>query len=307
MTTSFKLRALNGANPLAFLAALGTLRLAALRWPETEIALSWERSANWTPTLFGAPVSNQQALCAALLEAPSAPVEQFSLLGKNITVSPAEFRQFAASARDIASLSDRRLADFAAAFGCEDCIDGKNDRIRYTQFCFITGSGHQDFLGTIAALKAEVTADHLSEALFDGWRSNNKGLAFRWEPGDAREYALRWKDPSKEGAWSTWGANRLAFEALPLFPAQPCPQGLTTTGFPSRRRKRKEEFTWPIWAHGLGCDEVKSLVALSELQQESVDRSQLEARGIIEIFRATRVQIGQGANFKVSFRPARAV
>jgi len=31
------------------------------------------------------------------------------------------------------------------------------------------------------------------------------------------------------------------------------------------------------------------------------------AIGIADIFRVQRVRIGQGANFKVSFRPARAV
>ena len=84
--------------------------------------------------------------------------------------------------------------------------------------------------------------------------------------------------------------------------------GLVTTGFPPRRRrKQKEEFTWPLWEHPLACDEIKSLLALSELQAEPPDRGALEPRGINEIFRATRVHIGQGANFKVSFRPARAI
>ena len=183
MSGSFTLKAIDGANPLGFLAALGTLRLATLRWPEADVALSWKRSGHWTPTLFGAPISDPPALCAALLEAgSSAPVEKFSVLGKNLTVAPAAYRSFAAVARESASLADRRLADFAAAFGCEDCPDDKEERIRYTQLCFITGSGHQDFLGTIASLKAEVTADHLSEALFDGWRTNNKGLAISLGP-----------------------------------------------------------------------------------------------------------------------------
>jgi hypothetical protein len=307
MSGFFTLSAIDGANPLGFLAALGTLRLATLRWPEADVALSWKRSCNWTPALSGAPISDPPALCAALLEARSAPVEKFSMLGKNLTVAPDAYRSFAAFARETASLSDRRLADFAAAFGCEDCLDDKEERIRYTQLCFITGSGCQDFLGTIAALNAEVTVDHLSEALFDGWLTNNKGLAFRWDPSDAREYALRWGDPSKEGAWTTWGANRLAYEALPFFPTQPQAGELVTTGFPRRRRKQKEEFTWPLWEHPLGCDEIKSLLALSELQSEVFDRSALEPRGITEIFRSTRVRVGQGANFKVSFRPARAM
>ena len=306
----FTLEAIDGANPLGFLAAMGTVRLAALCWPKANITLSWKRAARWTPTLSGAPISDEQSLCAALRDAPSAPVEQFAPLGKNITVSPDQFRQFTAAARRSASSGDRRLADFAVAFGCEDCPDERNNRIRFTQLCFITGSGHQDFLGTMTALKEQTTADNLYEALFGGWQGRDKSLAFRWDPGDAREYALRWGDPSKEGAWSTWGANRLALEALPFFPTQPQARQLITTGFTSRWRKgvgRKDEFTWPIWAGPLGCDEIRSLLALSELQEESPGREEIQARGVQEIFRATRVRIGQGANFKVSFRPARAI
>ena len=35
------LNGLDGANPLAFLAALGTLRGLTLAWPERRIRLSW--------------------------------------------------------------------------------------------------------------------------------------------------------------------------------------------------------------------------------------------------------------------------
>ena len=311
MTTPFALRAIDGANPLGFLAALGTLRLASLRWPESDVTLSWEPAGRFVPRLMGVPEVGEEALCAALLEAPSAPVSEFSsYLGKNITVPPCKFRDFAVAARKSALKADRRLADFSAAFGCEACVDERNDRIRYTQLCFITGSGHQDFLATMTALEKEVTADHIYEALFGGWHARDKGFAFRWDPLDAREYALRWGDPSKEGAWGTWGANRLALEALPFFPAHPRSPELLTTGFRSQRQKgegRRDEFTWPIWTDPLGCDEIRSLVALSDIQDEAPDRERMRAVGVREVFRATRVRIGQGANYKVSFRPPRSV
>jgi hypothetical protein len=48
---------------------------------------------------------------------------------------------------------------------------------------------------------------------------------------------------------------------------------------------------------------------MSDLQRadDKLDHRSLRAFGIEEIYRAPRVRIGQGANFKVSFRPARAV
>ncbi len=299
-----RLEAIDGANPLGFLTALGTLRLADLRWPGTSVALDWERNGRWIPRLHGVPVSGDN-VAKELLAAPSAPVDMFGALGKNITVPAAVFGRFALKARDSATRQDRRAADFAAAFGCEACRDEDKDRIHYTDLCFITGSGHQDFLGTMAELREAVGEVHLREALFEGWRTRDKGLAMRWDPCDAREYALRWQNPSIEGAWTTWGANRLAVEALPLFPNQPSGKRGTTTGF--KRREKSDEFTWPIWKTALGLDEIRSLLAWRELQEDQPARERLKAVGIEEVFRATRVRIGTGANFKVSFRPARAI
>ena len=159
-----------------------------------------------------------------------------------------------------------------AAFGCEICEQEDKDRIEYTDFCFITGSGHQDFLGTIAALEKNVTCNHLYDALFGEWRAE-KGLSMRWDPSDAAEYALQWDDPGPKGAWAVWGANRLAAEALPFFPTAPARGGLQTTGF--KRRKRQDEFTWPIWEHCIGLASVRSLMSFAGLQKDAV-----ESRGI---------------------------
>jgi len=224
--------------------------------------------------------------------------------GKNLTVPRENFAPWVKQAQAVATCQDRRAADFAAAFGCETCEDPRKGRIRYTDLCFITGSGHQDFLGTIGLLAKNVTPAPIRDALFGEWRAE-KGLSMRWDPCDASEYALRWDDPSSSGAWAVWGANRLAAEALPYFPTVLVERGLRTVGF--SRRNRRTDFTWPIWQEFAGFDSVRSLVSLGELQQDAPRRDVLRAMGIEELYRAERVRIGQGANFKVSFRPARAV
>ena len=304
MSTGIVLRALDGSNPLAFLAALGAFRLLHLRDPGSRIRMSWVRDGFWQPWIFGVGGSEED-ICHMLLDAPCVPLGALSELGKNITVEPARFSKFVRKAAEAAERSDWRGASFAAAFGCEVCREDDKDRIKYTDFCFITGSGHQDFLGTIAGLIENVTAEHIRIALFSGWRAD-KGLSMRWDPSDAAQYALRWTDPSKDGASAVWGANRLAIEALPLFPTQPIDGGLRTTGF-RRLRRREPEFTWPIWTAQASLDTVRSLVALCELQEEEPERESLRQRSIEEIYRSQRVRIGQGANFKVSFRPARAI
>lgn len=297
------LRALDGSNPLAFLAALGALRLLHMSRPDS-IRMHWTRSGGfWRPVLSGLQ-TNEDDLCDLLMSARWAPVEEFEQIGRNLTVPSSTFKAFVDKAQKAASPDDRSAADFAAAFGCEVCEDKEKGRIEYTDFCFITGSGHQDFLGTIAALSEKVTAGHVREALFGPWRAE-KGLSMRWDPSDAAEYALRWDDPGPKGAWAVWGTNRLAAEGLPCFPAIPVKNTLQTTGF--KRRNRQDEFTWSIWAKPASFDTIRSLLSCSEIQKEKPDRDILRAIGVEQIYRAQRVRIGQGANFKVSFRSARAV
>ena len=311
MSDEIVLRALDGSNPLAFLAALGTFRLLTLE-TQAEIQMSWERlNGFWRPKLRRI-YATEEELCEKLAECRVwAPSNMFTAsLGKNITVSKDVFKPFVAEACAAATLHDRRSADFAAAFGCEICEQEDKDRIKYTDFCFITGSGHQDFLGTMFALEERVTCSHFYDALFGEWRAE-KGLSMRWDPSDAAEYALQWDDPGPKGAWAVWGANRLAVEALPLFPSAPSRVGLQTTGF--QQHNRQDEFTWPIWKQCIGLASLRSLLSLAELQssmespKEALKREALLAMGIEEIYRAQRVRIGQGANFKVSFRPARSL
>jgi hypothetical protein len=304
VSDEIRLDALDGSNPLAFLAALGTVRLLHLSEPDAGVRMCWERSGGfWRPKVEGLD-ANEDGLLESLMRAPWAPVEKFEQIGKNLTVPSERFGPFVREAHAVARRQDRRAADFAAAFGCEAAEDKEKGRIEYTDLCFITGSGHQDFLGTIGALAKSVTIEHLSDALFGNWRAQ-KGLSMRWDPSDAAEYALRWDDPGPKGAWAVWGANLLAVEALPYFPAMPAKRGLQTTGF--NRRNRQDEFSWPIWSRFASFDTVRSLMSLEELQQDVPRRDVLRPMGIEEVYRAQRVRIGHGANFKVSFRPARAV
>lgn len=293
---------IDGSNPLGFLAALGAHRLLSLIWPEREVKLRWMARGGWRPEAVGVEVGEEE-LCRVLLErAPWAPLEVFEKLGKNLAVGRKLFQEVAESASG-GRVGERLAADFVAAFGSD--VFEEKERIEYTDLCFITGSGHQHFLGTARGLAGCVGVEHLREALFGDWRYADKGFSFRWDPEDAREYALRWGNPSLEGATTVWGANRLAFEALPLFPTLPDVRTQRTVGF--QTLKGAHEFTWPVWTQAAGVDTVRSLLGMSELQVEVPPREMLRARGIAEVFRVQRVRIGQGANFKVSFRPARAV
>jgi hypothetical protein len=267
--------------------------------------MRWAKHVGWWPEVSGVDGSEEQ-VSALVHGAVGVPVGRFAMLGKDITVSPGKFADFVLGCEDGLRREDRRAADYAVAFGSEVCGQPRDEeRIQYTDLCFMTGSGHQHFLGTMEALAKSVQASHVRDALFGEWRKD-KGNSMRWDPQDAAEYAFRWGDPSLDGASAVWGANLLAVEGLPVFGAYPVRGGwLRTTGF--RMGEEWPEFSWPIWRGWAGLDVVRSLVSLDELGEDRPNREDLLGVGITEVYRAQRVRIGKGANFKVSFRPAVAV
>ena len=114
MSDKIVLRALDGSNPLAFLAALGTFRLLALG-SQAGIQMGWERlNGFWRPKLLGIHATEEE-LCEKLANCRCwAPAEEFiAFLGKNITVPKDKFRQFVGKACSDAKGRDRRSADFA--------------------------------------------------------------------------------------------------------------------------------------------------------------------------------------------------
>ena len=131
------------------------------------------------------------------------------------------------------------------------------------------------------------------------------------------------RDPSKETAGTEWGANRLAFEALPLFPVAPAAGSARTTGF-SGTRSSDTFWTWPVWEPAADLDTVRSLLALQEASgvrpvepmngrrgpppqgqrssrpETGSMRGELAAMGVREVFRAQRITIGQYRGFTPS-------
>lgn len=310
------LAGLDGANPLAFLAALGTLRGLTLAWPERRVCLSWTLLDFWRPTLHvdeGAP-GEDEALDGLERFMEMRPGHEALGIADDLTIPADRFRTHATHALDAAlaaspSLGGRSTADFIAAFGC-DAVEStdRKGQIQDTALRTMSGTGHQHFLKTMRELAEKANRDKLWQCLFRYWERKDPQLSLRWDPEDDRRYALRWKNPSddkvsvkgeKSGAPTEWGANRLAFEALPLFPVMPVSQEVRTTGF-SGNRSRDTFWTWPIWDVPAGLDTVRSLLALRNLQRNRIDHKELDAMGIRQVFKSQRVTIGQYRNFTPS-------
>jgi len=296
--SELELRGLDGANPLAFLAALGTLCTLTRAWPRRTVRLRWERlSAAWRPLLTTeASLSESEVLTTLERELRRDDTCQPFELGSDLNVSPDRFADFSRRAATSASMFDRRSADFLAAFGCEATTSERT--IQDTALRTMSGAGHQHFLGSMKELVACTTVEHLRTALFDVWRYEDERPSMRWDPADDRRYALRWRDPSKDQIRTVRGANRLAVEALVLFPTAPVASRLETTGF-TGRGSRDTLWRWPIWTAAVTLDVVRSLVALRWIQPvgRSVKREMLARMGIAEVYCSQRLTVGKYRNF----------
>ncbi len=295
------LRGLSGGNPLAFLAALGTLRSATLAWPNHSVAMGWaQRDAGWRPFLRIDSWESDQDELIRRLQDQLRQMDGHAVFtfAEDLTVTADIFRSLALKAQD-QGRGDRRLGDFVAAFASDVLVDEKvrnSPLVQDTALRTMSGAGHQHFLKFILQLTQQTGAHHIRQALFSEWRYQQEGLSLRWDPADDRRYALRWEEPSGDPVRTVWGAYRLAVEGLPLMPVMPVGRRLETTGF-SRQRDGTVFWTWPIWEGALNMDIVASLLALQELQSPNPPREPLRARGIVEVYRSERITQGKYRNF----------
>jgi hypothetical protein len=311
MSNEIELTGLDGSNPLGFLAALGALRLLHYARPESNVTMGWKRSGcAWRPIVCADTDLIADTIVNTLYETlgrgeSGKGRHPFLAIGKNLSVPPRQFAEHARLCVGAANAHDRRWADYVTSFGSEVLVHNELDRINYTEFCFISGSGHQNYLETIQKLLGSVKERHLREAIFGNWTYSDKRLSMRWDPADERQHAYRWSAPSDEAPMTVWGANLLAAEGSSLYPTVPTASGCPTTGF--RRQRRQTDFTWPIWEAAITLEVVRSLIAWGELLEDQVNATLLKHHGVAAAFRSRKVKIGEGANFKWSFAPAEAV
>ncbi len=297
------LNGLDGANPLAFLAALGTLRVVNECETDSprEWRLLWQQNQGcWSPVISGDISLTEEKLIQMIAFGSGAiekhPAKLFP--HDDLTISCEEFYRITHDAQNKAIFTDHRYADFISALGCESLPVSQRDKnIQDTALRTMSGAGHQHFIGSMRKLVEHTEPEHLQSSLFEPWQYLDPKPSLRWDPFDDRRYALCWKEPAGDPIRAMRGANRLAIEALPFFPTLPMGQKLHTTGF-SKSRDKGVLFTWPIWKTPLSIDAITSLISLDELQRPQPNRENLSARGIVEIYRSRRITTGKYRNFK---------
>lgn len=297
------LRGLDGANPLAFLAALGTLRVLTRAAVGLQSRMAWRvHQGAWRPCLhLSSPLTEEQFAQRVSDACDRLKCEAALALDDDLSVSTETYRAFVKAAADTARRGDFAHAEFAACFASEALVN-ENGTVQDTALRTMSGAGHQHFLKTMRSLVGETRLHHLQKALFVRWPYDDpvRNMTLRWDPADDTRYALRWSDPSgdpeRQRGGTMWGANRLAIEGMPLLPVTPRMRQLETTGFRTSG-SRGTFWTWPIWETPTELDSVRSLLALSDLQGESPDRNSLSVRGVVEVFRSQRLTVGKFRNF----------
>jgi len=293
---------LDGANLLAYLAALGTLRVLTSAEPERNVRMSWVDRGFWRPVVHHASARTAEELLA-ILEKRVCGEESINAawkIGKDLTLSCSDFGSHMREAATAATITQRETADFLSAFGSDVYGAGsKKELMSDTEFRTMSGAGHQHFLGFMTELAIATDSGHLLRALFQAWDYADGRPSLRWDPADYRPHALRAVDPSGDPIKTMRGANRLAIEALPLFPTVPQARRIRTVAFEDG--DAGTEIKWPIWDDRLELGTVTLLLAASEVQ-DSVGRDALRP-GIPQIFRARRFTEGKYRNFS----PAKAV
>jgi hypothetical protein len=279
------LTGLDGSNPLAFMAALGTLRVIS-QSSGAAVRLSWREEGRWRPVLH-LPPGTADPVDAVMMDlrswkhAPelSLQYEKDGKSGKKVRdlkPRPEVFKKFLQKALKEAA-GQRRFADFAAAYGTDMARDGKGNT-KPTAFHFT--AGQQNFLEMVDQLAEGVKREHVEEALSGPWRYESELPVLRWDVSGERLYALLASDPAGEKAQGVPGADWLAFQALPLFPCFPeATLGGTarvlTTAFEGHGKDFV--FRWPLWTVPATLSTVRSLLAGATHELSAEER---RARGI---------------------------
>jgi hypothetical protein len=303
------LPALRADSPIAFLAALGTLRILDGIRPAWKPRLRWINNGGWIPELSVLGDNSlpdvSGALATKLSNRAAAPEFNWADV---IAVAPELFHVKTEAALEAASITQRETVDFFAAFAAEGATSNSGD-MKPTDLCMT--SGQMKFLKEMRAIAATLASppnpeeaplgERIQAGLTGPWHYSDAQHSLGWDPTNEPVHALGAYDPSGDGKQtSVRELVYLAAEALSLFPVFARFGRLRTTGF-HPDENRQSWFHWPIWEPELSLRSVRSLLQLRELAHPSENGRQLRTRGIRAVYRSRRHEFGKGYGI---FRPA---
>jgi CRISPR-associated endonuclease/helicase Cas3 len=327
------LSGLDGSNPLAFLAAMGTFRTIARAWLDQPVAMSWAvQRGMWSPSIHMRKPMTETFVIDTLVQslrtdAAKHPIAFMTKGGrggdKEGTKKAKKGKQLPARSAggDAASTEQATICPDIAKFFSEragqstpadrealDWLSAMTSDLAPDTTSQLQTARRDYFWGNLESVMKLCEPKHLCRTLFQPWDYadplDNQSLHI--EPSEDRRHAHQWSqpsgDPDRQRRGGMLGANRLAIEAFPFFQSVAQGNKLATRGFFGRRTD-DTRWTWPLWDCPIGADVVASLLALADLQPDSPRHRSLAARGIKAVFRCRRILVGKTPNFT----PAMAV
>jgi hypothetical protein len=297
--------AMPGLEPdslLALLALLGLLRGVETEHPEWRPRVSWQ-GPPWIARLHLAENADE----ATVARTASVGIEKLVTSldvddRRNVDFLRDDYRRYVMRVR-----GNPTTAALAAALTAE-WPEKRAGGLQSAPLVMMFGQGHQNFLERLIAVPSgELPSrlrklksppdmrdpDKIAEALFAPWTRTDDADAFRWDPQEDQRYALRYANPSGDGAALTvHGANRLAAIGFLSCSAVPGERRMSAIG--AIRDEQSWTFTWPIWSHPLSQNGIEALLTHPGLSRG--DLKALEILGVREIFRARRISNGKFMN-----------
>jgi hypothetical protein len=292
--TDVALPALEGTNPLGFLAALGVVDALASENPDAKL--------RWTDELVPHAVIGGITNLDLLLDALDRDREHWqdsAVLNwpegaplpdaKPREQALREWFEAAAGYRD-----HRAGSDLLCALVAEGALD-RSGKAKPTHLHFT--AGRQQFLNMVRELAAEVDRERLREAVRGPWRYDSRLPSLSWDARGERIYAIRAVNPANEKRPSVPGADWLAFRGLIFYPVTRASNGSLRTPACDPQWKRSA-FRWPLWTVSATRNVIKSLVAdqtlVSQSRRNRLRSDDLTARGILSVLESPIRRNDQG-------------
>jgi hypothetical protein len=298
----FDLPGLEADNLLAFLALLGLLRALEAAMPGWLPRASW-KGPPWTARLHLAEAADEGAVAKAAAHGVELLSAKFNVDGRaNVNFDRAGYRDYALNAR-----KNTTSAALAAALTAE--VPAKRESGLYAApLVMMFGQGHQNFLERLVSVPRGDLPSRLrklkkppdmrdpgkfAEALFVRWARKDDADGFRWDPEEDQRYAMRFSDPSSEGAAPTvHGANRLAAIGFLSFPTAPRERRMAAAG--AVHDEKGWGFAWPIWSEPLSRFAIEAFLAYPDLMRS--ETRDLRVLGVEEVRYARRISNGKYMN-----------
>ena len=259
------------------LAALGLLEWLTHLFPQHEVKLSWSART-------GHPVIHtSQAL------PPDWPVTLLSGMrswraldtnplghGKIEAITPEVVRHI------FTTRTDNRLIHFYSGITSQLAIEGSGRRSE-----LIIESANRSVLKGVDDLLADQRKplDPAADLAGTGIKREVSNTS-RWHPAEYQPAAHAGADP-KENKHQDWlTLNVLALFGVSFYPVLDTSRGRATAGF--RRVQKIKEFSWPIWSHPLGLDEVRALLTHPACHAEPMKHASPALLGVHRMWRSRK-------------------